>query len=167
MTIAPQAPAAPADDETVFTTRQAALMLGVTLRCAQMMVDDGRLAIEGRTAGGHRRIKMSSVIARVRAGGIKEFGPNDRLVKLIDVAKQMDVGREAAMRAVDMSKVPVYRTCPHEYGRCFVREADVPRIIAVRDDYVRSLTKPRKSDGAAETPAEHAERSEHAAEVAA
>ena len=49
------------------TTREAAEMLGVSLRTAQLWVERGRLRA-WKTAGGHRRIERASVEA-LRAGG--------------------------------------------------------------------------------------------------
>ncbi|MBI1891461.1 MAG: response regulator [Burkholderiales bacterium] len=61
------------NDADVCSTRDAASILGVSLRTAQMWVEQGQLEA-WKTPGGHRRIKLRSVeaLAQKRAG---ESGP--------------------------------------------------------------------------------------------
>lgn len=53
---------------TVLTTRQFAASIGVSESSVKRWVDDGRIAAD-RTAGGHRRIPVSSAIAFMREHG--------------------------------------------------------------------------------------------------
>lgn len=57
----------PAD--LLLTTREAASHLGVSTRTVQIWIDAGTLAA-GRTPGGHRRIRMSAVMALAARSGI-------------------------------------------------------------------------------------------------
>ncbi len=65
------------------TTREAAELLGISVRTAQLWVEDGRLSA-WKTPGGHRRILRDSVNAmladRQRASGDRSDGPFSVLV---------------------------------------------------------------------------------------
>ena len=65
--------------EDVVTTREAAELLGVSLRTVQLWVEDGVLRA-WKTAGGHRRVSRNSVEALVREkrralGAVADRGP--------------------------------------------------------------------------------------------
>jgi excisionase family DNA binding protein len=57
--------------DPLWTTREAAQRLGVSLRTVQLWVEAGILPA-GRTAGGHRRIRRSDVEALVQRSGLRE-----------------------------------------------------------------------------------------------
>ena len=73
-----------------LTTREAALLLGVTLRSAQNYVERGDLHA-GRTPGGHRRIRTSDVHALAKKMGIKTPEPaaNPLQAQLDDAHRQI------------------------------------------------------------------------------
>ena len=64
----------PDHTDPFLTTREAALVLGVTLRSVQNYVERGDLH-SGRTPGGHRRIRTSDVHALAQKMGIKTPEP--------------------------------------------------------------------------------------------
>jgi excisionase family DNA binding protein len=61
-------------DSSLCSTREAAAMLGVSLRTAQLWVESGVLSA-WKTAGGHRRILKSSVDALIRERKLALQGP--------------------------------------------------------------------------------------------
>lgn len=61
-------------DDSLCSTREAAAMLGVSLRTAQLWVEGGVLSA-WKTAGGHRRILKSSVEALLRERKLALQGP--------------------------------------------------------------------------------------------
>ena len=65
-----------------LTTREAALLLGVSLRSVQLWVEAGTLQA-GRTPGGHRRIRTSDVHTLAEKMGIKMPEPAGEPVALI------------------------------------------------------------------------------------
>lgn len=55
--------------DILLTTREAALLLGVSYRSARLKADSGKLKCV-RTLGGHRRFKGSSVYAQMVSAGV-------------------------------------------------------------------------------------------------
>lgn len=83
-----------------LTTREAALLLGVSLRSVQLWEEAGALPA-GRTTGGHRRIRTSDVHALAEKMGIKTPEP---------VANQLhtqldDARRQIAKQAADIERL--------------------------------------------------------------
>ena len=110
-----QTPHDPADP--FLTTREAALLLGVSLRSVQLWVEAGTLQA-GRTPGGHRRIRTSDVHALAQKMGIKTAEPaaNPLQTQLDDTRRQIAERDEliATLRArlfvPDIGAEPVWST---------------------------------------------------------
>jgi excisionase family DNA binding protein len=66
-----QAPESDQADDTILTTRDTARLLGVAVSTAQLWIESGALA-SWKTPGGHRRVKLSSVMALLQQQGSKE-----------------------------------------------------------------------------------------------
>lgn len=69
------APAAPTERERDLSPRQLAEALGVSESSVKRWCDDGRLAFV-RTAGGHRRMPLTGVVAFLRAQGLDPVRPD-------------------------------------------------------------------------------------------
>lgn len=54
-------------DPTILTTAQAAKILGVSIRTAQLWIESGALP-SWKTPGGHRRVRLADVLAKVGGG---------------------------------------------------------------------------------------------------
>ncbi|HMV18187.1 MAG TPA: excisionase family DNA-binding protein [Zoogloea sp.] len=82
------------DDPTSLTcsTRDAARRLGISVRTAQLWVEEGRLRA-WKTPGGHRRILRESVERLVEEQRLAAFGPGGRFRIL--VLREDEAGREA------------------------------------------------------------------------
>jgi len=80
----------PDHTDPFLTTREAALLLGVTLRSVQLWVEAGTLQA-GRTPGGHRRIRTSDVHTLAEKMGIKTAEPaaNPLQTQLDDALRQL------------------------------------------------------------------------------
>ena len=83
-----QTPHDPADP--FLTTREAALLLGVSLHSVQLW-DEAGILPAGRTPGGHRRIRTSDVHALAAKMGIKTAEPaaNPLQTRLDDAHQQI------------------------------------------------------------------------------
>jgi len=68
-------PVPPKPPHTFCTTREAAEILGVSLKTAQLWTESGLLEA-WRTEGGHRRIYRASVERLLASGGVKPNGPD-------------------------------------------------------------------------------------------
>lgn len=83
-------------NETYMTSRQAAQLLGVSLRTVQLWVEKGVLRA-WKTAGGHRRIVIHSVneLLRQQRSALEDYQPNDKLrvVVVEDEAVQLEAYR--------------------------------------------------------------------------
>lgn len=88
-------------DETdpLLTTKEAANRIGVCLRTMQLWVDGGKIKA-GRTPGGHRRIRLSAVLALAERGGIiqSDASPHEPAPASILAAKIIEL-REREMQA--------------------------------------------------------------------
>lgn len=80
--------------EETFTTREAAAMLGVSLRTVQLWVESGVLKA-WKTPGGHRKIYMSSVRELLRARGLEAYDPppSDDIRRILLVEDDADLRR--------------------------------------------------------------------------
>lgn len=97
----------PASNENTCTTREAAQLLGISLRTAQLWVEDGRLSA-WKTPGGHRRICRRSIEAmleqRVRAMHHKVAGfdilivEDDPVIREIYASKLSSLGNDVQLR---------------------------------------------------------------------
>lgn len=78
-----------------LTTREAALLLGVSLRSVQLWVEAGTLDA-AVTPGGHRRIRTSAVHALAAKMGIKlpDPGPNPLQIQLDAATAELITARE-------------------------------------------------------------------------
>jgi excisionase family DNA binding protein len=66
-----QAPRVHQEDDPILTTRETARLLGVAVSTAQLWIESGALA-SWKTPGGHRRVKLSSVMELQKRQGGKE-----------------------------------------------------------------------------------------------
>ncbi len=66
-----QAPITGQADDPILTTRETARLLGVAVSTAQLWIESGALA-SWKTPGGHRRVKLSSVMELLERQGGKE-----------------------------------------------------------------------------------------------
>lgn len=69
-------------DPTILTTAQAAKILGVSIRTAQLWIESGALP-SWKTPGGHRRVRLSDVLAKI-PGGDAEISTSGSLLILAD-----------------------------------------------------------------------------------
>jgi len=94
-------------DENTCTTREAAKVLGISVRTAQMWVEEGRLRA-WKTPGGHRRILWESVNALLheheRECGLNLGGfdvlivEDERIQRTLLQSKIQEIGREISVR---------------------------------------------------------------------
>ena len=96
------------EDVDICTTREAAALLGVSVRTAQLWVEDGRL-LAWKTPGGHRRILRRSVedMLDLRQRAIVDRGIFDILIVEDEPVQRVlverllaDVGDDVATRSV-------------------------------------------------------------------
>lgn len=71
-------------DPTILTTAQAAKILGVSVRTAQLWIESGALP-SWKTPGGHRRVRLSDVWAKV--GGGAEIATSGSLLAVVDTVR--------------------------------------------------------------------------------
>jgi len=71
-------------DPTILTTAQAAKILGVSVRTAQLWIESGALP-SWKTPGGHRRVRLSDVLAKV--GGGAEIATSGSLLAVVDTVR--------------------------------------------------------------------------------
>lgn len=98
--------------DPLWTTRDAAQRLGVSLRTVQLWVEAGILPA-GRTAGGHRRIRRSDVEALVRRNGLRDPAPGrrePRRVLLVESDPETLQLWRAALQSLDDIDIHVARS---------------------------------------------------------
>lgn len=94
-------------DDPVITTREAAALLGVSVRTAQGWVENGALD-SWKTPGGHRRVRRSSVLA------------------MLDRAKPSTAARSAVVVVASRERLPLYMSGLEATGECATEFFDDP-----------------------------------------
>lgn len=136
-------PSSTPSDPHTLTPGQAASILGISRRSAQLMVDDGRLEAD-RSCSGRKRIPMHSLLAHVRSSGIPDFAAGQKLMKLAEVGARLQLAKVATLDALDRSGVPVYRSKLSQRGHMSIRESDFPLVSAAREAHSKQATGSKK-----------------------
>ncbi|MGA7814692.1 MerR family transcriptional regulator [Caballeronia sp.] len=95
-------------DDPVITTREAAALLGVSIRTAQGWVENGALD-SWKTPGGHRRVRRSAVLAL-----LEKVGPSTAAHSAIVVVLAAPI------------RLPIYRRALADVPECVVDTFDDP-----------------------------------------
>lgn len=116
----------------LLTTREAADRLGVSLRTIQLWVDGGKLKA-GVTPGGHRRIRLSDVLALADKCGIIQ--PDAKPAKplptsVLGAAKIADL-REREMQAYRDGIYAGHTSASHRI-EALIREVEAKAVTAER-----------------------------------
>lgn len=116
----PRTTQGPADP--FLTTRQAAQLLGVTLRSVQLWVEAGKLPA-GHTPGGHRRIRTSAARALAAELGLGELvNPlQAQLERALADGKRLHDAYLGAERELESARAEIERVT--EAGRAHIRRA--------------------------------------------
>lgn len=123
----------PPSSSPILTTPQAAKILGVSSRTAQLWIESGVIP-SWKTPGGHRRMFESDVLAALAAND--EAQPGSRRVLVLAPARD-HAGWERALAALDVAEVGC---TDNPVAAAVALGANVPDVFAVQVDQPADLT---------------------------
>ncbi len=144
------------DDDPILTTRDAAQLLGVAVSTVQLWMESGALPA-WKTPGGHRRVRLSAVLAlRQQRGGAEREGGNAEY--RVEAAAHYPVAEEEAQRLAALAGTGLVDSPAEEVFDRLVRLAaqttDCPIALVTLLTSQRQWFKARVGIDIAETPRE-------------
>ncbi len=144
------------DDDPILTTRDAAQLLGVAVSTVQLWMESGALAA-WKTPGGHRRVRLSAVLALRQQRGSQELTEQDPAYKL-QVAAHYPVPEEESQRLAALAESRLLDTPPEEVfdrlARLAAQTTDCPIALVTLVTSQRQWFKARVGIDITETPRE-------------
>ena len=144
------------DDDPILTTRDAAQLLGVAVSTVQLWMESGALTA-WKTPGGHRRVRLSAVLALRQRRGAPEPDGHDTAYKL-QVAAHYPVAEDESLRLAALAETRLLDTPPEEVFDRLVRlaaqVADCPIALITLLTAQRQWFKARVGIDVTETPRE-------------
>ncbi len=144
------------EDDPILTTRDAAQLLGVAVSTVQLWMESGALPA-WKTPGGHRRVRLSAVLAlRQQRGGTERESGNAEY--RVEAAAHYPVAEEEAQRLAALAGTGLVNSPAEEVFDRLVRLAaqttDCPIALVTLLTSQRQWFKARVGIDIAETPRE-------------